>query len=151
MQENEIPAWLPFLFPVAFIGLWLLVTRLLSAMSGWDTLQDRYPDRADPPLLALRFQSGTMGRGVNYGNCLTLTATRIGLRVATWRIFGLFSSPFLVPWSEIRAEPGRMLFMHTVRLRFGNPEQGQLTLRRGTWERLLEASPSADASLKRRA
>lgn len=151
MHESDIPAWLPFLFPVAFVAIWLFVTKLLALMSGWDALEDRYPDRPEFRLLVLRMQSGRLGSVVNYSGCLTLMATRTGLRVSTWRIFAPFQSPFLVPWTDIHAESGRSLFLRTVQLRFGNPQIGQLTLSARTWERLLRASPDANARLRPRA
>ncbi len=150
MQDSDIFAWLWFLFPLAFIGIWLALTTALGVFSGWNVLQDRYPDRDFPALRTLRFQSGKLGR-VDFNSCLTLSATRFGVRIAAWRIFAPFQSPILVPWSDIDASPGRVLLFRTVRLGFGKPEIGRLTVSTRTWQRLVEASPSADARLRTRA
>lgn len=72
------------LFPVLFLGLWLLIVILLSRMSGWVKLQDRFPDRSDQSLIVMRAQSGAMGgvasAKVNFSGCLRLDVCRTGLR-----------------------------------------------------------------------
>lgn len=153
MENNPFPLWLIPLFPLVFAAFWIFVTQLLAKMSGWSALQDRYPDRPDEPAqLTLRFQTASIGaKRVNYKNCLTLSATSTGLRVSVWRLFGLFQSPFLVPWEQIQAEPVRVLLLKGMLLRFGNPEVGQMIVSAGTWERLVEASRGADGRLRRRA
>ena len=150
MDEYPFPLWLVLLFPLIFAGFWLLVTQFLSALSGWAVLQERYPDReGQSALFSLRFQSATIGtKRVNYKNALTLSATRIGLRVSVWWPFGLFQSPFLVPWEHIHAEPVRLLFINGMLLRFGDPERGRMIVRPGTWERLVQASRGDAARLR---
>lgn len=142
METEPFPVWLVFLFPLVFAAFWLFITQLLSALAGWGTLQDRYPDREDEPArLTLRFQSASIGtKRVNYNRALTLSATRTGLRVSVWRPFGLFRSPFLVPWAHIHAEPVQLFLIKGVLLRFGDPQIGQMIVQPGTWERLVRAS-----------
>lgn len=137
MQENELPVWLPFLFPFFFVGMWLFATTMIGVLSGWNALRERFPDRDATNLLRLGWQSGRMGKvmgGASFGGCLTLTATPLGLRVAIWRLFGSFQSPFLVPWDRIRPEPVRELFAPAIRLHFG--DTGRLTIAARVWERL---------------
>ena len=90
--------------------------------------------------MKLGWQSGSMGMGVNFSNCLTLAATSRGLSVRVWRVFGLFQRPLLIPWSEITATPKRFLLIRTVRLEFGHPPSGSLRIKEQTWNRLIAAA-----------
>jgi len=146
-DPQAILRWLPFIFPLFFIGMWLIVTFLLGVMSGWFNLQQWYPDEGnDEPLLKLRWQSGTMGMGVNFNNALTLGACRSGLQIRVPRFIGLFSKPLLIPWTEIEASEKKTWFIKLVRLALGKPANGRLILRAKTWARLAEAAgPAAPA------
>jgi hypothetical protein len=136
------------LFPLFFIGMWLLVTTLLGAWSGWTSLQDEYPDRTEEPRLRLRFQSGALGSGnlwspwgnVQYGNCLRLDVCASGLRISMWRIFGPFLRPFFVPWHDITASERRMLLFKMYRLSLGRTGRA-LTIPARTYRRLAAVSP----------
>lgn len=147
-MSPEAAKWFAIAFPFLFIAMWTLVTTLLGFLSGWFTLQTWYADdRNEQPLLKLGWQSGSMGLGVNFSNCLTIAATRRGLSLRVWRIFGLFQRPLLIPWSEITVTPKRFLFVRTVRLEFGRPPSGSLRISERTWDRLVAAAgPSAAAT-----
>jgi hypothetical protein len=127
-------------FSFFFAGVWLAATTMLGFMSGWFKLQQWFEAPADEPLLKLRGQSGSMGIGVSFGGCLTLSAHRRGLGVAVWRIFGPFQRPFLVPWNEIEAQPSKTLFTPMTKLSLGKPAAGTLKISVGSWARLVEAA-----------
>lgn len=124
------------IFPFLFVGFWLLVSTVLGFMSGWFTLQARYPNRDDIPIRRLRGQSASLGKGgflnpwgaVSFNGVLTLDICATGLRVAVWKIFGLFQSPFLVPWSQISVEMRKVLFFRRYRLVFDGLEGYALTV-----------------------
>jgi hypothetical protein len=140
-MSPESTKWFLIAFPFLFIGIWTLATTMLGFMSGWFSLQEWYSDDAnEEPLLKLGWQSGSMGLGVGFNSCLTLAATRTGLSVRIWRIFGPFQRPLLFPWSEITAEPKRFLFMRMVRLSFGSPPAGSLKIKERTWNKLIAAA-----------
>ncbi|MES2056471.1 MAG: hypothetical protein V4564_11080 [Pseudomonadota bacterium] len=140
---NDEPTQLViFLFPVLFIGMWLMITTMLGAIAGWFTLQQHYPASDQPILLKLRARSGSMGPGVALSGILTLSAGPSGLRVGISRLFGPFQKPFLVPWREIRAEAKTFFFVPMVKLSFGNPTNGTLKIDARTWQRLAAHSPS---------
>lgn len=137
----EQAKWFLIAFPFLFVGMWLLITTMLGFLSGWFSLQQRYSDeRNEEPLLKLRWQSGSMGRGVSFSSCLTLASRRDGLSLRVWRIFGPFQRPLLIPWREIAAEPKRVLFYRMVRLSFGNPPSGSLKISQRAWDRLVAAA-----------
>jgi hypothetical protein len=124
-------------FVVFFVVMWLCMSTLLMTFAGWRRLEARYPDTGEPALLTLRGRSGSMGMGVSMNGILRLSACRSGLRIGIWRIFGPFQRPFLVPWDHITATPKTMFFMRRVRLSFGAPEVGQLTIDDRSWGALL--------------
>ncbi len=140
-MHSEAPVWLWFLIPVLFVtfggAIWLGVTSLLGAMSGWFALQRAFPDREEPALLDMRMQTGMMG-GVSLRNCMRLEACPSGLRISVSRLLGPFQRPFFVPWSTIAVRRGKLLFGGAYRLGLGTPEVGALTLGEGTTARLAE-------------
>ena len=137
MNEQQLS---PYLFPVFFIGLWLVVTTVLGFASGWFSLQARYTSGDEVALLTLRGRSGSMGMGVGLNGILTLRACPSGLRISIWKIFAPFQRPILVPWKDIRATPCRSLFAPAVQLSFGLPEIGRLKIDARSWERLRDAA-----------
>lgn len=137
-----------FLFPLFFIGMWLLVTTMLGTMSGWTDLQDKFEDKFDQrPLKRLRMRSGMLGSGsvwnpwgnVQYSNCLTLDACQSGLRISLWKVFGPFLRPIFVPWQQIEVTSTRILFFPCCRLELGNSGRF-LTVGRWTMNALGKAS-----------
>ncbi|MGH6614369.1 hypothetical protein [Sphingomonas sp.] len=134
-----------FLFPVLFIGGWLMITTMLGAMAGWFTLQQHYPAGNEPILLKLRARSGSMGPGVALSGILTLSAGPSGLRVGISRLFGPFQKPFFVPWQEIRTEAKTFFFVPMTKLSFGNPANGTLKIDARAWLRLAAHSSGAHA------
>src|SRR5439155_25479591 len=59
--------------------------------------------------------------------------------------FGPFQRPFLVPWSEIDAQPSRSFFTPMVKLNLGKPAVGSLKISARSWSRLVEAVPQRGA------
>lgn len=145
MEQSEL-WWIIPLFLIAFAVFWLIVTYLLLLLADWPALTARFPDREESVLERFRMRSGAMGTtlpdffGVSFGSCLTLDVTYAGLRVSVWKMFRPFSPPFLVPWGEIEATRRKMLFLPQMRLGFGHPEIGRLTISPGLARKLAEAS-----------
>ena len=140
--DAQIQSVFPYLFPLFFLAMWLAVTALLGAMSGWFELQRRFPDTREPAYLTLRMRSGRMRFGVHMSGILTLSACPSGLRVGVWRLFGPFQRAFLVPWDEIEARPRTLLLWPSMRLCFGRPEAGRLTIDARLWQRLAAEAPA---------
>lgn len=144
MNENVL--W--GLFPLFFVGMWLVATSVLAFFAGWPTLQQLFPDRDEQPIDRLRMQSGSLGKGslwnpwgnVRYGGCLRFDVCRSGLRVAVWKIFGPFVGPFFVPWPEITVTEWRFLFFRMYRLSLGR-SGSFLTIRARAYRRIAAKSP----------
>jgi hypothetical protein len=145
--EHTVRTAFPIVFPIFFAGIWLAVTIMIGAASGWYALARRYPDRDEPALVKIGFQSGVMGpMAMGMNGILVFGACRSGLRVAIWRVFGPFSKPFLVPWSEISVRPTQIFFHPYARLGFGRPEAGVLSIQRNAWDRLVRGASQAAGS-----
>jgi hypothetical protein len=135
-MDPEMARWFPVVFPFLFIGMWLAVTTMLGVISGWFALQQHYPRGEGEPLFKQRITSASMGPGVHFRRVITVAAYPTGLRISASRLMAPFQRPFLVPWSEIEAEEARSFFVPMVRLRFGRPEIGKLTIGARDWQHL---------------
>lgn len=124
MASDAPPDWLLALIPLGFlIGFplfWSAIVLLLSRVSGWHRLAQRY--RA-PASFAGEVRSGCHGMlgHVSYRGTLTIGANRAGLYLAVMRIFAIGHPPLFIPWTEIHARRGRVLFMQVVTLAIGSP------------------------------
>jgi hypothetical protein len=131
-------------FPVLFIGLWLFVGLFLGVLAGWFRLRRRFPaPKGEVALFTLRGHTGSMGLGVHFNGVLDMAACPSGLRLSIWPLFCPFCRPILVPWDQIRPEEAgyySLVFPH-VRLQFGRPAEGRLTLPTILWHRLAEHAP----------
>ncbi len=137
-MDQHIPTTVIVLFPLAFVAMWLGVTSMLGAMSGWFTLVAEFPDRSEGALLMVNGQSGTMGNlAVGMNGILDFSVCPSGLRVGINRIFGPFSRPFFVPWGAISVERRSRIIGPAAVLRFGS---GRLTMAAYVADRLARAS-----------
>jgi hypothetical protein len=124
MASEAPPDWLLALIPLGFlIGFplfWCAIVLLLSRLSGWHRLSERFRARAP---FAGATRSGCYGRlgHVSYRGTLTLGANDTGLYLAVMKIFAMGHPPLFIPWTEIRARRGRMLFIPVVTLAIGSP------------------------------
>lgn len=91
----------PLAFPILFAGMWTGISYLLSRLSGWRALAERYRTGAAPEGKRLAWTSGRIG-SVSFRSCLNLTLAPAGLFIVPLLPFRLFMPPLLIPWSEIR-------------------------------------------------
>jgi len=106
-------------FIVFFAAMWFGVTGLLSILSGWHSLAERWRAPASFPGERYRMRSASIGTQVfpvSYGNCLTVTVSEEGLGLAILFLFRFLSPPLLIPWAEIASvtEGQFLFFRHTV-------------------------------------
>jgi hypothetical protein len=127
-------------FSIFFVGLWLVVTTVLSTLSGWFGLMQKYPDQPEAATLEIRRQSGIMGFGVNMNFVLNLAVCPSGLRVGMARLFGPFCRNFFVPWRDITVVRRSILFWPIAELRFGKPAVGTLRIWAHTANRVARAA-----------
>jgi hypothetical protein len=108
--------------------LWLAISVAVSVLGGWHSLANDF--RAGAPLRGARFRfaSGSVGHWpfpvVAYGNCLFVTVSDAGFRLAIFFPFRFMSPPLFIPWDAIESvSPGRFLFSRysLIRLNRGWP------------------------------
>jgi hypothetical protein len=112
---------------------------ILSLLSGWFGLAERYPDLNEEPVLTLRNQSGSVG-SVSMRSVLSLSVCPSGLRIGIMRIFGPFSRDFLVPWNEIAVTRSDRFFWKEAKLSFGQPSNGNLKVFADVADRMARAA-----------
>ncbi len=95
----------PLLFLLIFPVMWLTVTALLSAVSGWPALADRFPSRGVAVVERIGYVSGSVGRSpglpVAFRNSLVLTLASEGFELSTIWMFRFMHRPLFVPWTEV--------------------------------------------------
>jgi hypothetical protein len=124
-EPQPLPLWFLPLFPVLFLGMWMLVLGLLAELGGWRELGQLYPAPRGMKPKAIRsfgMTSADLRRGwfplpVNYGNMIAVVVAAEGLHLRVWKIFAFRHPPLLIPWTQVeRFESGRMLFWRTLTL-----------------------------------
>jgi hypothetical protein len=112
----------PLAFPLFFAGTWVGVSALLSRLSGWSALAERYPAADEPEGERVVWTSAQLG-GVSFRSCLNATLAASGLYLVPARLFRLFMPPILIPWSDIRFEGfTKVLFFQLACFRLGGAE-----------------------------
>jgi hypothetical protein len=125
--------------PVLIIGLLFVTGWALGAQSGWYGLMRLYPDCDEKPIRVFKGKTGWMN-GLSFNGILTLSVCPSGLRVALPRVFGPFSKPYFIPWSDIRVYRLTEYFMPAARMEFGQPAKGALSVGVNTANRLARAA-----------
>jgi hypothetical protein len=96
----RVPDWLPYLLPLAFVGLWLFVGWILSRVSGWAALAERFPASERPQGRKLHRQVVSMGPVGEDGVTGMLVSSR-GLYLYAMFLFRFGRRPLLLPWHAV--------------------------------------------------
>ena len=134
---NSAPNPLYFLFAIPLI--WFAATMILSVLSGWFGLMERYPDHDEKAIVTLANQSGSLGL-VSMRGILKLSVCPSGLRIGIMRIFGPFCRDFLVPWNEITVTRSDRFLWKVAKLSFGQPSNGNLKVLAEVADRMARAA-----------
>ena len=104
-------------FAVLFALIWCFVLWVVSWLSGWRRLADRFGAALEFGGDVVAFVSARIGIA-NYNGVLIVGANDEGLYLVPIQIFRLFHQPLFIPWAEIAASPrGRALLLR-VQLTF---------------------------------
>lgn len=140
---TEVEWLVPLGVGLAFVILWAPIFRGVAQLSGWRALAAAYPPVGIPGAgLGERFRmrSIQLRYGINYNSYVTLTAGPACLRLTIPRLIGWGHPPIEVPWTEITAERGRILFLPSVTLRCARVPAVPVSTSRRLAERLARAS-----------
>jgi hypothetical protein len=92
--------YFPYIFPFVFIAWGAFVLYILSLLSGWHRLAQRYPARGEPVGKTFNLQSARVG-WVNYNNALTFIVAPEGIFVSSWGPFRFAHPALTIPWRDI--------------------------------------------------
>jgi hypothetical protein len=112
LPQNLGP-WLFVFWGLAFLCFWSLVVAMISFVGGWHTLAKTYPAEETTFRIAsentgkqFRWTSLVMGPRyfpTNYGNCVNVVVSDLGIRVAVTPLFRTLHPPIQIPWSAIES------------------------------------------------
>lgn len=89
-----------FSFLIFFVGIWLAVLFLLTKLSGWDKLAEKYGDRQPFQGKIFHFCTAYIG-SVRYKGAINIGVSVAGLYLNPFALFRLNYPPVLIPWHEI--------------------------------------------------
>jgi len=127
---------------ISFVTLWLVVSAMVSYMSGWFALSRFYRTRAPFDGAKWRWQSAHMRWLTHYNNVLTLGATQESLYLAVMPLFRFMHPPLLVPWNEIRVRRSKGWFLEYVTFTMGRELAVPLRIRAKLAGRLRDVARS---------
>jgi hypothetical protein len=126
------------LFPLLFIGSWILVTFILSKM-GWSNLAGRYRSDGDFTGNNIGMISASINE-VNYKGSIILKYNNEGLYFKTLFLFRLFHPPFFIPWKEISEISNKQfLFEKIVVLKIADPVVATIKISQSTYSKFEDA------------
>jgi hypothetical protein len=117
---NNHPGLFAVIFSSYAVGLWCLVTAIVSFAGGWFQLSRKFRLMSPFDGVSEGLRSGRMRWLTHYGNCLRLGANGDGLYLAVLFLFRFMHPPLFVPWSEIEVRrKKRWLFGEYVTFTMG--------------------------------
>lgn len=130
-------------FPLYFLSLWLLISYVLSWMSGWHLLAQRFRTDAEFTGTLYRWFHATMRCGVHYNGALKAGTNVEGLSLAPIFLFRIGHSPLFIPWTEISVGSSRWYDLYlSVTLILGREEQVPFRISQRTARKLrIQAGP----------
>jgi hypothetical protein len=128
---------------VGILGMVMLALVIVSHLSGWASLAERY--RCLEPFAGSRwnFQRGQFRWLATYKNCLTIGADPLGLFLWIFPLFRIAHPPLFIPWREISVTRKRVSWIKQVQLLLGNETRIPLTIREHLAQKLQTAAGSS--------
>ena len=103
---------LPYLFPVFFVGFFVLIMFILSKR-GWADLVDKYRMENSFQGHSIGIISARINR-VKYSNSLILKYNQDGFYLRPIFIFRLFHKPIFIPWKEVKDVRAKKIFFQKL-------------------------------------
>lgn len=101
--------------------VWCVLTWLLSRISGWSKLAQRYAASGTTSGEQASLRTGRIG-AVTYHSCLKFCINDEGFRVAVAWPLRLGHRPLFIPWSDLHnITEDNMMFSQKVKLSIGQP------------------------------
>jgi len=138
----------PFFLPLVFIAWWCFVVYLISFMSGWRKLGQKYRFEGTFSGKLQKFQSISMRWGAGYGSCVHIGADTRGLYLKILFLFRPGHPPLFIPWTDVSARRVRRWGMKRWELRFSKAGSVPLRVRAALGRFLQERAQGNWAGLQ---
>lgn len=97
-------------FIVFFPILWVAISFVLSRISGWHELGEKYSRINFVSGEKWRFRSARLRHSVSYNNCVIFVANREGLGISIFFLFRFGHPPLFIPWTDISIQKETKFF-----------------------------------------
>jgi hypothetical protein len=147
IQDIDLPGLLsalPALVPLGFALFWATILFVISRLSGWPRLAERYAATGSVPSTLYRFRSAKVGWS-GYNNCLTVGGDMRGLYLAMFPLFRPGHTPLYIPWHDIEAFAGDMWVVSYVEFRFRQIPNVKIRVARALGESVIRDAGGAIA------
>jgi hypothetical protein len=106
-------------FIVLFPIVWVAVCILLSRMSGWHKLAEKYIRIDFVSGEKWRFRSARLRHSVGYNGCVNFYANREGLGISIFFPFRVGHPPLFIPWTDISISKETKFFRKMISFKVG--------------------------------
>lgn len=108
---------------VALLAVWAMLLPIVAWFGGWRRLAEEFS--AEPGTRGrIVLGSAAMRYGAHYGGVILLDCRTTGLVLSVRSLFRLAHPPLLIPWSQVEAEPTKLLWIFpAMRLNLGRDAQ----------------------------
>ena len=129
---DTLPPYSPLLFALFFVAVWTLACFLISIVSGWFSLSQRFTMQAEPvgdtKSAGPFFYSVYMRFLCNYSSVIRVTVAADALYLSVLFPFRIGHPPLRIPWEEIEMERSTFLWMKYIVLTLGREERIRLSI-----------------------
>jgi hypothetical protein len=129
-------------FFLLFLVIWVVVSLLISRLSGWGRLAVHYRSSEAFHGKIWRFQSLSMQTGMGYNNAVNVGANPRGLYLSPFLFLRPGHPPLFVRWGEVTVGQKRILGFRRVELRFQKARDVFIVISPRLAERLASAAGS---------
>ncbi len=127
-------------FAIAWIGMWCVMTLLISRISGWSALAEHYRTSDVPhDVRSWRLWNARLRLNTRYSGAITVRPTARGLYLTVSMLF-LGHAPLFVPWDQIQVTSESRLLFPITRFRFLAVPSVSLAVRQQVATEILQAA-----------
>jgi len=114
---NEFLENTPYLFPVFIIVIWIVVSKIMSFIGGWNSLKNVYSGIGDFSGKKWHMRSARIGI-INYNSCFTMGINSRQFFFSVMFLFKIGHPELLVPITDVTGKEHRGLIKSYVNLSF---------------------------------
>jgi hypothetical protein len=127
-------------FYVVFPIIWIAICIILSRMSGWHNLAEKYPRIDFVSGENWRFRSAKLRYSVGYNSCVNFVANREGLGISIFFVFRVGHPPLFIRWTDIEISKETKLFRNLIRFTVGKDFPIPILVHKSLGHKIMEAA-----------